>query len=110
MCWKARRDFSVPFKVPLLHSGPRWARYRDGWLARTERAECAGLVVLRGQALSRLRPLARRRLSTERPAFVAIRLRKPWSRLRLRLLGWKVRFTVRTSKESHRITAGELRR
>jgi hypothetical protein len=29
-----------------------------------------------------------------------IRLRKPWSRLRLILLGWKVRFTVHTSRVS----------
>lgn len=49
---------------------------------------------LSAQALRRLRPLERRRLRTERPAFVAIRLRKPWSRLRLRLLGWNVLFTV----------------
>gem|GEM_PF-5038219 len=49
------------------------------------------------QAESCLRPLLRRRLRTARPAFVDIRLRNPWSRLRLILLGWKVRFTVRTS-------------
>jgi hypothetical protein len=44
------------------------------------------------QALSRLRPLARRRASTFRPFLVAMRARNPWRRLRFRLLGWKVRF------------------
>lgn len=38
------------------------------------------------------RPLARRRFRTRRPAFVAMRARKPWVRARLILLGWKVRF------------------
>ena len=37
---------------------------------------------------SRLRPLARRRFSTWRPFFVAMRARKPCVRLRLILLGW----------------------
>lgn len=41
----------------------------------------------------RLRPLARRRLNTRRPARVDIRLRKPWRRERLMRLGWNVRFT-----------------
>jgi hypothetical protein len=43
------------------------------------------------QALRRLRPLARRRWSTRWPFLVAMRERKPCRRLRLRLLGWKVR-------------------
>ena len=38
------------------------------------------------------RPRRRRRERTRRPAFVAIRRRKPWVRLREMLLGWKVRF------------------
>jgi hypothetical protein len=37
---------------------------------------------------SRLRPFARRRFSTRRPFFVAMRARKPWVRLRFTLLGW----------------------
>ena len=41
-----------------------------------------------GQTARRLRPFARRRLSTSRPPFVAMRARKPWTRLRCRLLGW----------------------
>ena len=39
------------------------------------------------QALSLLRPFARRLLIKRRPAFVAMRARKPWRRLRLMLLG-----------------------
>jgi hypothetical protein len=39
------------------------------------------------QADSRLRPFARREASTRRPAAVAMRARKPWRRLRTRLLG-----------------------
>ncbi len=35
----------------------------------------------------RARPLARRRLSTRRPALVAMRARKPWVRARFILLG-----------------------
>lgn len=42
--------------------------------------------------VSRLRPLARRRLSTWRPPGVAMRARKPCVRFRRRLLGWYVRF------------------
>src|SRR5690606_15391013 len=48
------------------------------------------------QALRRLRPLARRRARILRPSAVAMRARKPWSRLRLRLLGWKVRLVAMT--------------
>jgi hypothetical protein len=53
----------------------------------------AGLVARWGryQAETRLRPLARRRASTFWPFLVAMRERKPWRRLRFRLLGWKVR-------------------
>src|SRR5205807_5300791 len=53
---------------------------------------------------SRLRPFARRRFRTLRPALVALRLRKPCSRLRRTLLGWYVRFTTATSSSRN---AGE---
>src|SRR5436190_3857015 len=46
---------------------------------------------------SRLRPFARRRLRTLRPALVELRLRNPCSRLRRILLGWYVRFTTTAS-------------
>jgi len=39
------------------------------------------------QALKRLRPRARRAESTRRPPVVAMRVRKPWRRLRTSLLG-----------------------
>ena len=42
---------------------------------------------LLNQALRRLRPLARRRASTWRPFLVAMRARKPCTRLRFRTLG-----------------------
>lgn len=45
-----------------------------------------------GYGTSRTRPFARRRFRICRPALVAMRARKPWLRLRLRLLGWKVLF------------------
>src|SRR6266536_1647997 len=48
--------------------------------------------LIRGQAPIRLRPFWRRRLSTRRPPLLRIRTRKPCVLLRLRLLGWKVRF------------------
>jgi hypothetical protein len=57
------------------------------------------------ETVSRLRPLARRRLSTSRPFLVAIRVRKPCVFLRWRRLGWKVRFMI-----SDPCTAKTLRR
>ena len=44
------------------------------------------------------RPRRRRRAKTLRPAFVDIRRRKPWVRLREMLLGWKVRFMASAPK------------
>jgi hypothetical protein len=45
--------------------------------------------------VSCLRPFLRRRWRTSRPPGVAIRARKPWTRLRRILLGWNVRFMGR---------------
>lgn len=47
---------------------------------------------LKRQTAMRLRPLARRRLSTLRPPSVLMRDRNPCTFLRRRLWGWKVRF------------------
>ncbi len=47
------------------------------------------------QADSSARPLRRRAARIRRPARVRMRLRKPWVRLRRRLLGWKVRLLMR---------------
>src|SRR3954471_4688104 len=55
-------------------------------------------VGLAAQADSVLPPRARRSASTLRPPTVAVRARKPWRRLRTRLLGWKVRFIAHSSK------------
>jgi hypothetical protein len=60
--------------------------------ARGERN--GGALLGSGQTARRLRPFARRRLSTRRPPLVAMRARNPWTRLRCRLLGLKVRFIV----------------
>ena len=46
------------------------------------------------QAESRLRPLARLERITALPPRVAMRARKPWVRLRRKLLGWKVCFIL----------------
>src|SRR5690606_42115757 len=65
--------------------------------ARPGKARCARQRVGLGataQALSRLRPLARRALMIARPWAVRMRARKPWARLRLRKLGWYVRFML----------------
>lgn len=51
-----------------------------------------GRISYSAYAERRRRPLARRALITSRPPLVAMRARKPWLRLRLILLGWKVRF------------------
>ena len=53
------------------------------------------VTVMVYQTVRRLRPLARLAFSTCRPAFVAIRARKPCVRLRFRLLGWNVLFIAR---------------
>lgn len=47
------------------------------------------------QAESSFLPFPRRLFKTRRPALVAIRARKPWVRLRLRMLGWNVLFMLR---------------
>jgi hypothetical protein len=50
--------------------------------------------VRRIYALRTARPLRRRAARTRRPPLVAMRARKPWVLLRLRLFGWYVRFTI----------------
>jgi hypothetical protein len=60
----------------------------------------------RSQADRRLRPLRRRAEMTARPARVRIRRRKPWVRLRRRLLGWNVRLL--TGKLPHLRSARQI--
>ena len=52
------------------------------------------MSVRRIYALRTARPLRRRAARTRRPPLVAMRARKPWVLLRLRLFGWYVRFTI----------------
>jgi hypothetical protein len=54
---------------------------------KTQDAPGRALHASRDQAVSFLRPRARRAFSSLRPAAVAMRRRKPWRRLRTRLLG-----------------------
>lgn len=63
---------------------PTW-RLVAGGVSLGERAAGRGTVV--GQAESRLRPRARRRLIIRRPSLVDIRFRNPWVRARLMRLG-----------------------
>ena len=87
----------------------RRARRRHQWIGKevapqrravdprtvtTEAFERVALADPVRQADRRARPLARRFLSTARPARVLIRARKPCLRARRRLLGWNVRFNV----------------
>ena len=67
------------------------ATIRAGWTSQTVR---------------RLRPLARRRLSTARPALVAMRTRNPCVFFRLRLFGWYVRFTAPLFSPTHERASG----
>lgn len=74
-------------------------------LARPTQPESGGKSVILSQdyffeiETERLfRPRRRRRARTLRPAFVDIRRRKPWVRLREMLLGWKVRFMASAPK------------
>jgi hypothetical protein len=61
----------------------------------------------RYQADRRARPLRRRPERIARPARVRIRRRKPWVRLRRRLLGWNVRLV--TGKLPHLRSAQQIR-
>lgn len=63
------------------------------WGSMIGQAGCRGYFSRKpGFTETRFRPLARRRERTAWPLLVFIRLRKPWTLLRLRRLGWNVRF------------------
>ena len=55
----------------------------------------------RDQTVRLLRPFARRALMTLRPFLVLMRVRKPWTSLRWRFLGWKVLFMVVSSVKTY---------
>ena len=85
-CPRARQRWSVPTAAPRdeRSSGSRPS-------SASSPASATGGVGADGQADSAARPLRRRAAMMARPARVRIRRRKPWVRLRRRLLGWKVR-------------------
>ena len=86
------RTRTLPF---LRKKRPLW-NTSVNCCACNRRAERGNVVTeMVYQTVRRLRPLARRAFSTCRPAFVAIRARKPCVRLRFRLLGWNVLFIAR---------------
>ena len=81
------------------------------WLTEQSRLGQRLLIVsliwhsCRAYAERRTRPLARRRQITARPAFVFILARNPWVRLRLILLGWKVRLLITIVLEKNYLPA-----
>ena len=75
---------------PSSHRGPKVSG-RTHTIVRRKHEPSAS------QAESFARPLRRRPERMARPARVAMRLRKPCTLARLRLLGWKVRFTMMIS-------------
>ena len=96
LCWRARCE------VACIIAGSGVAGYAAGYAVRMAaennrgwgRMDISGTgpVPETAQAASLWRPLARRLASTLRPATEDMRARKPCRLLRLRLLGWKVRF------------------
>ena len=86
------RILTVPFlrkKRPLRNTSVNCCAHNN----RALRGNVVTVMVY--QTVRRLRPLARLAFNTCRPAFVAIRARKPCVRLRFRLLGWNVLFIAR---------------
>lgn len=85
------RNRSAEFPIRNSHSLNTllnsW-EWTSRWLTGNFRLDKLGV----DYAVSSLRPLARRRFNTSRPALVAILARKPWVLFRLRTLGWKVLF------------------
>src|SRR5690606_35772785 len=109
-CGRLVADRNIPGHFCLAKDGPRPADRKAarsgpaGWRSRPEgiAARTSARMGARkaNQALSFLRPRARRARRTLRPPTVALRARKPWRRLRTRLLGWKVRFLSKSSNQT----------
>lgn len=83
-----REAFGVAENAPELNGSGQARRARKTGLARNQDEV--------DYTLNRARPLARRAFRTRRPFLVRIRARKPWVRLRCRLLGWNVLFMTVT--------------
>jgi hypothetical protein len=81
---------------PALHRGIEIGRPRHAVPRGKHRCDTR----LANQAVSERRPLRRRFDTTARPALVRIRRRKPCTRARRRLFGWKVRLPFATTLSS----------
>src|SRR5271165_6006147 len=81
----------IPYFIVASNSLDRLMRLRAESTAETRRCD---------QAVSARRPLRRRLDTIERPARVRIRKRKPCTRARRRLFGWKVRLPLATAFSS----------
>ena len=81
---------------PVLHRGIEIGRPRHAVPRGKHRCDTR----LANQAVSERRPLRRRFDTTARPALVRIRRRKPCTRARRRLFGWKVRLPFATTLSS----------
>jgi len=73
---------SRSIKEPVISGEPVALAVRQSWIVARRRSRRP-----KGYGVNRARPFARRRLRTRRPAFVAMRARKPCVRARLILLG-----------------------
>ena len=93
------RDASARARQPAWTTAWADSLVRPAWSSAGSPPSCAFssnrgntvVVQARCQADSSARPLRRRAARMARPARVRIRRRKPWVRLRRRLLGWNVR-------------------
>ena len=81
----------IPYLTVASNSVAHLMRLRAGSTAKTRRCD---------QADNARRPLRRRLDTIERPARVRIRRRKPCTRARRRLFGWKVRLPLATAFSS----------
>lgn len=89
---RGRKQGKKPVGRTLAFTENASERFRFQQALVTRKPELIAGIGIRPYGQSRARPLARRALSTLRPPLVAMRARKPWVRLRRRLLGWYVLF------------------
>jgi hypothetical protein len=87
----------MPFHAAIEHPGELTATTNACGPGKRGGHDRAPIDQASSETVSRLRPLARRRLSTSRPFLVSIRTRKPWVFARRRVLGWNVRFPLAIS-------------
>jgi hypothetical protein len=85
--WRSGVGALVGLQHESLPGGPRPCRDAQKVRPFPQSFHGGAGRTLAAQALSRLRPRARRAFSTLRPPLVSMRLRNPWRRLRTSLLG-----------------------